>query len=105
MKRSLAWITAALTFSGAYAGHAKPTYVKKAQAAGYTEVQDCLYCHTKKTGRVLNDRGQFLHDKMKEAGLKDVDFQWLKEYKAPEGQEEQKPAEESKPTDAPEASK
>ena len=64
--------------------HAKPTWVKKVQAAGFPEIKDCLACHTKKTGKVLNARGQFLYDKKKETGAKEVDFQWLKEYKEPE---------------------
>src|SRR5262245_61242110 len=71
---------------------AKPTWVKKAQAAGFSEVTSCLVCHTKKEGKVLNDRGHFLADKMKEAGVKEVDFNWLKEYKEPEPTETPIPA-------------
>jgi hypothetical protein len=63
---------------------ARPTWVKKAQSAGFPEIKNCLECHTRSSGRDLNARGQFLHDKMKAAGVKEPDFQWLKEYKEPD---------------------
>ena len=80
MKRTVGAVMAALGLVSATA-QAKPTWVKKAQAAGFPEVTSCLVCHTKKEGKILNDRGHFLADKMKEAGVKEVDFNWLKEYK------------------------
>jgi len=63
---------------------AKATWVKKAQAIDPT-IQDCLACHTSKKGRELNaTRGQFLGDRKKELGVKDVDLEWLRDYKEPE---------------------
>lgn len=63
---------------------AKATWVKKAQAVDPT-VKDCLACHITKKGRDLNTgRGQFLMDKKKELDAKDIDFNWLKDYKEPE---------------------
>jgi len=62
---------------------AKATWVKKAQAID-PAIQDCLACHTSKKGRELNStRGQFLGDRKKELGVKDVDLEWLKDYKEP----------------------
>ena len=62
---------------------AKATWVKKAQAVDPT-IKDCLACHITKKGRDLNSgRGQFLMDKKNELGAKDVDLEWLKDYKEP----------------------
>jgi hypothetical protein len=63
---------------------AKAPWVKKAQAMGFTEITDCLSCHTKSSGKELGPRGQFLVDRKKELGLEAVDLQWLKDYKEPE---------------------
>jgi hypothetical protein len=62
---------------------AKATWVKKAQAID-PAVKDCLACHLTKQGRDLNSgRGQFLMDKKKELDAKDVDLEWLRDYKDP----------------------
>ena len=60
---------------------AKAPWVKKAQAAGFTEIKDCKSCHTKSSGRELNARGAFLADRKNELDVEDVDLQWLKDYK------------------------
>jgi len=75
---------------------AKATWVKKAQAVDPT-IKDCLACHITKKGRDLNSgRGQFLMDKKKELGAKDIDFNWLKDYKEPQATPAETPAAETK---------
>jgi hypothetical protein len=99
MNRSVAGVMFALVCAGAVPADAKPTWVKKVQAAGFPEIKDCLACHTKKSGKVPNARGQFLIDRKKETGAKEVDFQWLKEYKDPAAPEPIPPSPEE-PEDA-----
>jgi hypothetical protein len=87
-------------WTGAVGAFAKATWVKKAQAID-PAVKDCLACHITKKGRDINaSRGQFLMDRKKELGLKDVDLQWLKDYKEPEAAPTTEPSE---PTPAPSA--
>jgi len=75
---------------------AKATWVKKAQAIDPT-IKDCLACHITKKGRDVNaGRGQFLVDRKKELGAKDVDLEWLRDYKEPEAAPEATPAPETK---------
>ena len=68
---------------------AKPAYVKKAQDLGHKDmVANCASCHTAKlpTAKAwtLNDSlGAFLAKKKKDAGAKEVDLKWLKDYKPP----------------------
>lgn len=60
---------------------------KKAKAAGFAESSNCLYCHNEKLpkkGAVTNnDRGQWLVAQKEKKGAKEIDFSWLKEYRAP----------------------
>ena len=73
----------ALTSPAAHV-EAKATWVKKAQAVDPT-IKDFLACHLTKMGRDLNSgRGRFLFDKRKELGVKDIDLEWLRDYKEPE---------------------
>jgi hypothetical protein len=61
---------------------AKATDIKKAQALGFTDIKSCTACHTKAKGdKELNARGQFLVDKKKEHDAKEIDLNWLKDYK------------------------
>jgi mono/diheme cytochrome c family protein len=68
---------------------AKPTYVKKAQDLGHKDlVVNCASCHKAKLPTAkewtLNDSlGAFLAKKKKDAGAKEVDLKWLKDYKPP----------------------
>ncbi len=85
MKRELAVVGAAVAAIVALVGSGRPveakaTFLKKAQAVDPT-IKDCLACHTQKSGRILNPRGQFLADKKRELDAKEIDFNWLKEYK------------------------
>jgi hypothetical protein len=90
-------------WTGAASVEAKATWVKKAQAVD-PSIKDCLSCHTTKKGRELNaGRGQFLMDRKKELGLKDVDLQWLKDYKEPEAASPAPSVEPSEATAAPTA--
>jgi hypothetical protein len=79
----IAVVAASVGFLGAAEVSAKPTWLKKAQAID-PEIKDCKACHTSSKGRELNDsRGQFLGDKKKELGAKQVDLEWLREFKDP----------------------
>jgi hypothetical protein len=87
---------------------AKAPWVKKAQAAGFAEIQNCKSCHTKSSGKELNVRGEFLVAKKTELAAAAVDLQWLKDYKEPpagDGQPtpeaEPKPNAEAPPEGAP----
>lgn len=90
------WIAVLLASAGLLAGgvaEAKPTWLKKAQAID-PEIKDCKACHTSSKGRELNaTRGQFLGDKKKELQAKEVDLQWLREYKDPAKEPAVPPAE------------
>jgi hypothetical protein len=87
-----------MMWGGAASAFAKAAWVKKAQAID-PAIKDCLACHITKKGRDINaGRGQFLMDRKKELGLKDVDLQWLKDYKEPEAAPSSEPTE---PTTAP----
>ena len=79
-----AMIAAAGFGAGSRPVDAKATWVKKAQAVDPT-IKDCLACHVTKKGREPNaGRGQFLLDRKQELGAKDVDLEWLRDYKEPE---------------------
>ncbi len=62
---------------------AKPTFVKKAQDAGFPEVKNCTACHvgTPKKGGELTERGKFLEKTKTEKKAAEVDLAWLKNYK------------------------
>ncbi|HJV22118.1 MAG TPA: hypothetical protein VJ570_05445 [Holophagaceae bacterium] len=60
--------------------------VKKAQAAGFTEVKNCQSCHVdkmpKKDSHELADMGKFLMAEKTKRKAAEVDVAWLKDYKA-----------------------
>jgi hypothetical protein len=86
-------VAAGVAVLGSRGAEAKPTWLKKAQAID-PEIKDCKACHTSSKGRELNaERGQFLARKKDELQAKQVDLEWLREYKDPE----------KEPTAAPEA--
>lgn len=61
---------------------AKATDIKKAQALGFADIKKCADCHkSPKGGKELNARGQFLVDKKAETKAKEIDLNWLKDYK------------------------
>ncbi len=62
---------------------AKPTFVKKAQDAGFPEVKNCMACHvgTPKKGGDMTERGKFLIKMKAEKKAAEVDPAWLKGYK------------------------
>ncbi|MBI3131372.1 MAG: hypothetical protein HYZ13_08445 [Acidobacteria bacterium] len=62
-------------------------FVKKAQAAGFTEVKNCKSCHEaampKKGDKMeFNDMGKFLMAEKAKRKAAEVDVAWLKDYKA-----------------------
>lgn len=72
---------------GAPSADAKAVWVKKAQDMGHKDlVVNCQSCHKAKlpTAKAndLNDTlGAFLAKKKKDAGAKEIDLKWLKDYK------------------------
>jgi hypothetical protein len=64
---------------------AKLPFVKKAQALGFKEIENCASCHTtkmpKKDDAGLNERGKFLADEKTKHKAEEVDLNWLKDYK------------------------
>jgi len=85
--RGLTGAAVAMAVALAVSAQAKPTYVKKAQDAGHKDlVTNCASCHkaklpTKKDFAMNDTLGTWLEKKMKAAGVKEVDFKWLKDYK------------------------
>lgn len=62
---------------------AKPSWVKKAQALGCEEIQNCASCHTSekpKKGDPLGDRGKWLVEEKNRLKADEVDLAWLKRY-------------------------
>ncbi len=63
-------------------------FVKKAQAAGFTEVKNCKSCHEgdkmpKKGDKLeFTDMGKFLVEQKAKHKAAEVDVAWLKDYKA-----------------------
>jgi hypothetical protein len=57
---------------------------KKAKAAGFPAA-NCAYCHgeklPKKGAMTLNERGKFLLAEKEKKGVKEIDVNWLKDYK------------------------
>ena len=109
MNRTWVALAAGIVLGSAGPAFAKATWLKKAQAAD-PRIEGCTSCHLTKKGKDLNARGQWLMNKKQEMGVKDIDFQWLKEYvEAAEPppaagdskpEESEKPASEEKPADA-----
>ncbi len=61
--------------------------VKKAQAAGFTDVKNCQSCHMDKMPKKgekleFNDMGKFLVEQKAKHKATEVDVAWLKDYKA-----------------------
>jgi hypothetical protein len=82
MKRTIGMMVATMALTAS--AHAKPLWVKKAQAED-PKITSCLACHTAikvtKEDLKLTARGQFLMDKKKELKAEEVDLKWLKDYK------------------------
>ena len=62
-------------------------FVKKAQAAGFTDVKNCQSCHVDKMPKKgekleFNDMGKFLVAEKGKRKAAEVDVAWLKDYKA-----------------------
>lgn len=63
---------------------AKLPYVKKAQALGFKEIENCASCHTSKTpkkGEPLAERGKWLMEQKAKHKAEEIDLNWLKDYK------------------------
>jgi hypothetical protein len=61
---------------------AKPAWVKKAQALGFNDIQNCQSCHAAKPP-ALGPLGQWLKDEKTKRNAKDIDLNWIKDYKKP----------------------
>ena len=81
MRRSLFPIAVAVMLAP-LALQAKPAWVKKAQDLGLTEIQNCQSCHAAKPP-ALGDLGKWLVEQKKTRKAKDIDLNWVKEYKKP----------------------
>jgi hypothetical protein len=86
----IAFMTVALAAAfSAPSADAKAPWVKKSQDLGHKDlVVNCQSCHKAKLpsakDSTLNDTlGAFLAKKKKDAGAKEVDLKWLKDYKQP----------------------
>jgi hypothetical protein len=72
--------------------NARPPWVKKVKEMGLP-AENCLYCHTVKLPKKesfkpeeLNERGKWLVSEKNRRNAKEVDLEWLKEYKGgPDG--------------------
>ncbi len=72
---------------GSGVASANLTIIKKAKDAGYAAT-GCTYCHVdkmpKKDAHEWNARGKYLVERKQKEKAKDVDVNWLKDYKEPE---------------------
>jgi mono/diheme cytochrome c family protein len=84
MRRSFPFaITAFTLLALAAPGQAKPAFVQKAKALGFTDVTSCASCHsgTPKKGGAFTPMGQYLVDQKAARKADEVDVAWLKGYK------------------------
>jgi hypothetical protein len=60
---------------------AKPSWPKKAQELGFTDIKDCSACHTK--APALGDLGKWLMAEKAKRKASAVDLHWISDYKKP----------------------
>lgn len=67
---------------------AKMPFVKKAQALGFKNIENCASCHVDKMpkaaakGEPFNDLGKFLLAQKAKNKATEIDLNWIKDYKA-----------------------
>lgn len=79
-------LAAAALMAGSRPASATLPLQKAAKEAGFAEATNCMYCHgeklPKKDAHTYNERGKWLQAEKDKRKAKEVDVNWLKEYKA-----------------------
>ncbi len=79
-KLSLALIIPAVVMLSAPASQALPTFLTRAEKYG---AKNCAFCHTRPSGgNAFNDRGKWLVAEKKRRNARQVNVDWLAEYKS-----------------------
>jgi len=83
MRRPSLLILSAAALALALPMQAKPAFVAKAKAAGFTDVTSCASCHVgaPKKGGTFTPMGKYLFDRKAKEKAAEVDVAWLKDYK------------------------
>lgn len=81
----IALLAASALMAGSRPASATLPMQKAAKEAGFAEATNCMYCHgeklPKKDAHTFNERGQWLEAEKDKRKAKEVDVNWLKDYK------------------------
>lgn len=85
-RNNLFFLAAVAALTVGISAHAKMPMVKKAQALGFKNVENCQSCHMEKMPKKdakleYNEMGKFLLAEKAKQKVEEIDLNWLKDYK------------------------